>query len=52
MKALEKKARVLVLGALLLSLASSCATIQPFQKKFLNDSKIQLSARRILGVKA
>jgi hypothetical protein len=47
MEARKRKLRVLVLGALLVGLGSSCATIQPFQKKFLNDSEMDLSTRKV-----
>lgn len=41
------KLRVLFFGALLVGLGASCATIQPFQKKFLNDSEMELSTRKV-----
>lgn len=47
METRKKKLRVLVFGALLVGLGPSCATIQPFQKKFLNDSEMELSTRKL-----
>ena len=47
METRKRKWRVLVFGALLVGLGSSCAIIQPFQKKFLNDSEMELSTQKV-----
>lgn len=47
METRKRKLRVLVFGVLLVGFVSSCATIQPFQKKFLNDSGMELSTRKV-----
>lgn len=47
METRKRKLRVLVFVALLIGLGPSCATIQPFQKKFLNYSEMELSTRKV-----
>jgi uncharacterized protein DUF4266 len=34
-------------GLLALSLLSSCETVKPFQKSYLNEEEMQLSARKV-----
>ncbi|MER2997896.1 DUF4266 domain-containing protein [Pontibacter populi] len=34
-------------GLLTLSLLSSCETVKPFQKSYLNEEEMQLSARKV-----
>lgn len=34
-------------GLLILSLQSSCETVKPFQKSYLNEEEMQLSARKV-----
>lgn len=37
----------LALLALLLALLSSCEAVKPFQKSYLNEEEMQLSARKV-----